>query len=397
MNIILNIGVILILGLISSLIFRKLKLPDVLSYIIVGILIGNSFFKIINPEITKYEHLLTSLTLGFIAFLIGESLRIKDIKEIGKSGIIVTVVQAIVTTLIVFIGFYFIFAFKIINVNYSFETALILGVTATATAPAATFLVLRQYRTKGPLTNYILMAVTLDDAIGIIFFDLAITVIKSTLNGADINILESFYSFSKEIFLSLIIGFLLGSLLSKLIKYFKNNEEILILSISFVILGVGLAQQFNLSPLLLNIILGASLANLTIRSENIFRNVENWLPPLFLIFFVISGSTFNLSLITQSIIFIIFYFILRTLGKVYGCYIGAKFSNAPINVRKYLGYSMLSQAGVAIGFSVYIKNLFSQLSFINTIILSSVIVFEIIGPIGVKYSIFKAKEATLEK
>lgn len=397
MNTLLNIGIILISGLISSVILRKLKLPDVLSYILVGILIGNSFFNIVNPEIIKYENLLTSLSLGFIAFLIGESLRIKDLKEIGKSGIIVTIVQAIVTTFIVFIGFYLLSYFKIIKINYSFELSLILGVTATATAPAATFLVLRQYRAKGPLTNYILMAVTLDDAIGIIFFDIAVTIIKSSINGSKINLLESFYSFSKEFLLSLLIGFLLGLLISKIVKYFKSTEEILILSLSFIMLGVGLAEQFNLSPLLLNIILGATFANLSIRSENVFRNVENWLPPVFLIFFVISGSTFNLSLIIKNFVFIIIYFILRSLGKIYGCFFGAEISRAPVNVKKYLGLSMLSQAGVAIGFSVYIKNLFPQIAYINTIILAGVIIFEIIGPIGVKYSIFKANEFSLKK
>lgn len=397
MNILLNIGIILILGLISSLILRKLKFPDVLSYILVGIFLGNSFLKIVNPEIVKYENVLASLTLGFIAFLIGESLRIKNLKAIGKSGIIVTIIQAIVTTFTVFIGFYLLSFFNIIKLNYAFEISLILGVTATATAPAATFLVLRQYRTKGPLTNYILMAVTLDDAIGIIFFNIAVTIIKSTINGLKMNFLESFFSISKELLLSFIVGFLLGLLISQIVKFLKNNEEILIVSIALIILGVGFAEQFNLSPLLVNIILGATFANLSLKSENTFRNIENWLPPIFLIFFVISGSTFNLSLILSNFIFIIIYLILRTFGKIYGCFLGAEISKAPINVKKYLGLSMLSQAGVAIGFSVYIKNLFPALSFINTIILTCVIIFEIIGPIGVRYSVFKSNEVTLKK
>lgn len=397
MNTLLNIGIILILGLISSLILRKLKFPDVLSYILVGIFLGNSFLKIVNPEIVKYENVLTSLTLGFIAFLIGESLRIKDLKAIGKSGIIVTIIQAIVTTFTVFIGIYLLSFFNIIKLNYAFEISLILGVTATATAPAATFLVLKQYRTKGPLTNYILMAVTLDDAIGILFFNIAITIIKSTINGLKMNFLESFFSFSKELLLSLIVGFLLGILISQIVKFLKNNEEMLIVSLSFVILGVGFAQKFYLSPLLVNIILGATFANLSLKSENVFRNIENWLPPIFLIFFVISGSTFNLSLILSNFIFVIIYFILRTFGKIYGCFLGADISKAPINVKKYLGLSMLSQAGVAIGFAVYIKNLFPALSFINTIILTGVIIFEIIGPIGVRYSVYKANEVTLKK
>lgn len=397
MNTLLNIGIILILGLISSLILRKLKFPDVLSYILVGIFLGNSFLKIVNPEIVKYENVLTSLTLGFIAFLIGESLRIKDLKAIGKSGIIVTIIQAIVTTFTVFIGIYLLSFFNIIKLNYAFEISLILGVTATATAPAATFLVLKQYRTKGPLTNYILLAVTLDDAIGILFFNIAVTIIKSTINGLKMDFLESFFSFSKELLLSLIIGLLLGLLISQIVKFLKNNEEMLIVSLSFVILGVGFAQKFYLSPLLVNIILGATFANLSLKSENVFRNIENWLPPIFLIFFVISGSTFNLSLVLSNFIFVIIYFILRTFGKIYGCFLGADISKAPINVKKYLGLSMLSQAGVAIGFAVYIKNLFPALYFINTIILTGVIIFEIIGPIGVRYSVYKSNEVTLKK
>jgi Kef-type K+ transport system membrane component KefB len=396
MDTLLNLGLIVLIGLISAFLLRKLKVPNVLSYIIVGALLGKSLFSFISPQLLKFEDTITAITLGFIAFIIGESFKWKELKEVGTPGIIVTTVQAVVTTLLVFAGFYILTITKLIKAPYPMAVSLILAVTATATAPAATFMVLKQYKAKGPLTNYILLAVTLDDAIGIVFFDIALVIVKSILNGSKASFFEAFLVSSKEIFLSLFIGALLGIILSFALRFFKHKDESIIISIAFVLIAIGFSNQFSLSPLLINMVLGATLANLSKRESEIFPAVENWTPPLFLFFFILSGSTFDFHLLITGGIVIAVYIVLRAIGKIYGCKIGAHLAKAPLNVQKYLGWAMLSQAGVAIGFSVLVRNMFPSLSFINTYVLAAIIVFEILGPIGAKFSIFRAHEAIEE-
>ena len=395
MDILLNIGILAFIGIFAAFILRKFKIPDVLSYIIVGAILGESLLNFIPASLAKWGETITSIALGYIAFIIGETFRWKNIVEMGKNGIIVTVIQAVVTTVVVFLGFFALTSLKIIRIDYPMAVSLILAVTATATAPAATFMVLRQYGARGPLTNYLLLAVTLDDAIGIIFFDISVVIVKAILQGGHVYIPEALLVALKEISLSIIFGFVLGALLTFLLRFLKTKDELLILPLSFVLIGIGISRQFSLSPLLLNMVLGTTLVNFSNREREVFPTVTNWLPPLFLIFFILSGSTLNFQLIVKGSIIIIVYIILRTAGKVLGCQYGAKFANAPVNVQKYLGWAMLNQAGVAIGFAVFIKNLFPQLAYINTIVLAAIGVFGIMDPIGAKLAVLKAKEATI--
>jgi len=394
MDTILNLGLIFVIALISAFFLRKLKVPNVLTYIIVGALLGKLNF--LSSSILRYEDTITSVTLGFIAFIIGESFRWKELKEIGLPGIIVTTVQAVVTTLVVFLGFFILGITHLIKVPYPMAASLLLAVTATATAPAATFMVLREYKAKGPLTNYIFLAVTLDDAIGIVFFDIAIVIVKSILTGVRVSLFDATLVASKEIILSFFAGALLGIVLSYGMRFLELKEETLILPIGIVLIAIGVSRIFNLSPLLINMVVGATLANLSKRESEVFSATENWLPPLFLLFFVISGSTLDFTLILKGGLVIFAYIVLRSIGKIYGCDIGARLAKAPENVQKYLGFAMLNQAGVAIGFSVLVKNMFPQLAFINTYVLAAVAVFGILGPIGAKFAIFKAHEATTE-
>ncbi len=395
MNVLLNISIAALIGVFAAFTLRKLKIPDVLSYIIVGAILGKSVFRFIPPSFIKWEDTITVIALGYIAFVIGETFKWKNIVEVGKKGVIVTVFQAVATTVVVFFGFFALTSFKIIRIDYPVAVSLILAVTATATAPASKFMVLRQYGAKGPLTNYILLAVTLDDAIGIIFFDVSIVLTKAIIQGGKIYFSQAFLVALKEISLSIVFGFILGILLTFLLRFLKKRDESLLLPIIFVAIGIGLSMQFGLSPLLLNMALGTTFVNFSNREREVFPTVTNWLPPLFLIFFILAGSTLDFSLIAKGGIIIIAYIILRTAGKILGCQYGAKVAKAPINVQKYLGLAMLSQAGIAIGFAVFVKNLFPQLSYINTIVLAAVGFFEIIGPIGARFAIFRAKEATI--
>lgn len=289
MDILLNIGIITFIGIFGAFILRKFKIPNVLSYIIAGVLLGASVLKFIPLEFMKLEETMTVITLGYIAFVIGETFKWKNIVEIGKNGMIVTILQAVVTTVVVFFGFLALTSFKVIHNDYPVVVSLILAVTATATAPAATFMVLRQYGARGLLTNYLLLAVTLDDAIGIIFFDVSIVLAKAIIQGGKIYFSQALLVALKNISLSKVFGFILGILLTFLLIFLKNKEGSLILPLSFVLIGIGISRQFGLSPLLLNMVLGTMFVNFSHREREVFPAVTNWLPPLFLIFLFWQG------------------------------------------------------------------------------------------------------------
>ncbi len=253
-------------------------------------------------------------------------------------------------------------------------------------------MVVREYRAKGTLTNYLLMAVTFDDAVGIILFDISVVIVRVLLKGGGLSIGEAIFAPIKEITLSLLVGIIMGFLLTLAIRFIRSKENHIILAIAFVLMTAGLSRQFHFSPLLSNMALGAIFANFSIDAGKVFSSTENWVDPILLFFFVLSGSDLDVSLLPKLGLMGIGYVVLRSLGKVFGSRIGAFFAGAPKKVQKYLGFAMLPQAGVAIGFAVFIKNLFPELSYITTIVLSTVVLFEIIGPLGAKYAIFGAGE-----
>ena len=326
MDVVLNSGIIILAGVLAAWLLSKLKLPKVLSYIVVGAFLGRSVANIVSPSIVRWEEIISVVALGFIAFLIGDTFRWKNIVEIGTRGIIVSLLESTLTAVIVGGGFLILTTTGILYVKHPVPISLLLGACAAATAPAATFMVVREYRAKGTLTNYLLMAVTFDDAVGIILFDISVVIVRVLLKGGGLSIGEAVF------------------------------------------------------------------ANFSINAGNIFSEVENWISPILLFFFVLSGSDLDVSLLPKLGLMGIGYVVLRSLGKVFGSRIGAFFAGAPKKVQKYLGFAMLPQAGVAIGFAVFIKNLFPELSYITTIVLSTVVLFEIIGPLGAKYAIFGAGE-----
>ena len=392
MDVVLNSGIIILAGVLAAWLLSKLKLPKVLSYIVVGAFLGRSVANIVSPSIVRWEEIISVVALGFIAFLIGDTFRWKNIVEIGTRGIIVSLLESTLTAVIVGGGFLILTTTGILYVKHPVPISLLLGACAAATAPAATFMVVREYRAKGTLTNYLLMAVTFDDAVGIILFDISVVIVRVLLKGGGLSIGEAVFAPIKEITLSLVIGAAMGFLLTFLERFTKTKENSLILAISFVLITGGLSRQFHLSPLLSNMALGAIFANFSINAGNIFSEVENWISPILLFFFVLSGSDLDVSLLPKLGLMGIGYVVLRSLGKIFGSRIGAFFAGAPKKVQKYLGFAMLPQAGVAIGFAVFIKNLFPELSYITTIVLSTVVLFEIIGPLGAKYAIFGAGE-----
>lgn len=392
MDVVLNSGIIILAGVLAAWLLSKLKLPKVLSYIVVGAFLGRSVANIVSPSIVRWEEIISVVALGFIAFLIGDTFRWKNIVEIGTRGIIVSLLESTLTAVIVGGGFLILTTTGILYVKHPVPISLLLGACAAATAPAATFMVVREYRAKGTLTNYLLMAVTFDDAVGIILFDISVVIVRVLLKGGELSIGEAIFAPIKEITLSLLVGIIMGFLLTLAIRFIRSKENHIILAIAFVLMTAGLSRQFHFSPLLSNMALGAIFANFSIDAGKVFSSTENWVDPILLFFFVLSGSDLDVSLLPKLGLMGIGYVVLRSLGKVFGSRIGAFFAGAPKKVQKYLGFAMLPQAGVAIGFAVFIKNLFPELSYITTIVLSTVVLFEIIGPLGAKYAIFGAGE-----
>jgi Kef-type K+ transport system membrane component KefB len=392
MDIVLNLG-ILILAAYTIAFFARKRVPSVLTYILVGLILGRSVANFIDPTFMQLDSLLSTLILAFIAFEIGDTFRWDNIKQLGAKAVVLSVMQAVIATLVVSFGLLILFDTGLLYVAHPVPVALLLGATAAATAPAATFMVVKEMKAGGVFTNYLLMAVTLDDAVGIIIFDFCTVISRALLYGGGIRISEIIAAPMLEIGYSVLCGIALGLILTLICRYMTGSEAVLITSVSIILIAAGLSTQFSFSPLLSTMVLGAVFANLGKTSREVFQRVDEWTPPIYLLFFVISGANLDIALLPQVGLIGLAYALLRTAGKVGGNDIGARMVKAPEEVKKYLGYAMLPQAGVAIGFAMLIKSMFPELGYITTIVMTVVIIFEIVGPIGTQYALKKSGSA----
>ncbi len=416
MNILIVLAVFIIVGLLATRIIRLFNLPNVTGYLIAGLLIGPSMFllisKIFNIDLIYYENysdavnklsLLSDVALGFIALSIGVEFKLHHLKEIGKKIFIITLFQALTTTL--FVDVALIALHKVLGI--SLGVAVTMGAIATATAPAATLLVVRQYNAKGPVVDTLLPVVALDDAVGLMVFSISFAIAKVYDTGADITIMAVLVNPLVEIFASLLVGFGLGALMTLISKAFKSRANTLGLLIAFSLLCVGLSQiqfhfgevEFSFSSLLVCMMLGATYANLRKDTQRYLARVDEFTPPLFLSFFVISGASIDFSVINSiSIVLVaLIYIVVRSLGKYSGAYVGSLVAKAEPDVRKYLGITLLPQAGVAIGMANMAKAAFDvhgshNGDIIYTIVLTATLVYELVGPMLTKIALEKANE-----
>lgn len=389
-NILLNVGFLFIIAIIGAEVFKRFKLPAVLIYILIGMLFSPTLLNLVNPTILKNDFIITQLTLSLIAFSIGDTFLIKNLKQVGKEGAILSILQAIFTTIIVIVGLLLLNPFIKIPVS----AILLFGAIASATAPASTYMVIREYNAKGPFTNYLLAAVSIDDAVAIILFDLFV-VIGKTITGktASGGLIPYILTPFIEIILSLGIGFIFGLLLSLALKKKKSNDFTLMVSLGTVITAAGLCIEFNLSPLLCCMALGGTFSNFSVEANKTYDMIDRFTPPIFLLFFIVSGAGLDIKTLTNIGLLGISTIILRTIGKIYGTNLAGWIAKAPKEVSKYLGYAMLPQAGVAIGFAISVRNVFPEFNFITTVVLANVIYSQIIGPLLAKYALFKTGEA----
>lgn len=403
---ILAVSVALIAGLMMTRVVKPLKLPDVTAYLVAGVLIGPYFLGQLNipgigfistGDVEQYA-LISNVALGFIAFAIGNEFRVSELKNTGRQALIVGIAEGLVASL--FVNVAMIALHMVLGDKLPMSTAITLGAIATATAPAATLMVVRQYKAKGKLTDILLPVVALDDAVALMVFAVSFGM-ASALKSGSFNMTSILVEPFLEIVLSLIVGAFMGWLLTQLETLFNSNSNRLSLTIAFVFLTVGISMvEFDIggihigfSSLLVCMMLGTVFCNICPLSEDLMEKSDKWTAPLFALFFVISGAGLELGVFSDVSIVIIgvVYILFRCIGKYVGALASSKAAGCDKTVQKYLGITLFPQAGVALGMCITAAAEFgAEGAMIRNIILFSVLIYELVGPSMTKWALTKA-------
>ena len=412
MTVLLSLSIALISGLLLSRITKKLDLPAVTAYLVAGIVVGPYCLGALGIEgigFTSMENvhsfsIVCDVALGFIAFSIGNEFRIPHLRKIGRQATIVGIFQAVVTTLIVdaaLIGLHFI----IPNV-LSMEAAIILGAIASATAPAATLMVVKQYKAKGPVTDMLLPVVALDDAVGLVIFAISFGIARA-MNAGEVDVISVIVEPVIEVVASLILGSVMGIAFHICERFFHSNSKRISVSIGFVLSTIALSQMtfevggvhIAYSSLLTCMMLGTMFCNICDFSEELMERVDRWTAPLFVLFFVLSGAELELSVFGNIFMVLVgvVYIIFRCVGKYSGAYISAKISGCDDKIVKYLGITLFPQAGVALGMAMKAKAFGEIGNMVATITLFAVLIYELVGPALTKTALLKAGDINPEQ
>ena len=395
----LAIGIMITVGLLGGVLSNKIKFPRVTGYIIVGILFSPSVIHLIPRATIAELDIITHVTLAIVAYLIGTSLRLESIKRLGRSISWITPTQSLGAWLVVTLSMAFL-APSILAVpgatfmgNY-FPMALVIGAIASATAPAVTMAVIREYKARGPFTTTLLAVVALDDAIAVIAFAIAMGIAQPLVNGGSgVALYHMLAAPSLEIAESIGIGTALGFALVYLTKLAKTRALLLTVVLGIILLGAGLANHLGISLIMANMTIGFVVANRVPDSEPSIV-VEGIEEIVFAIFFVFSGMHFDASVIRTAGVLGLMLFGIRFAGKYYGTVIGARISRSSEEVRKYLGFALVPQAGVALGLALLAAEILPSLgNMLINIVLASVIINELVAPPLTKYAITKAGES----
>ena len=409
-SIFLSLSVALLAGLLLSRLAKKVQLPAVTAYLVAGVLIGPFVLGrigipgigITGEQIEGFG-LVSDLALGFIALSMGSEFRIAQLKKIGKQATFIGVFQALFTTVIVdaaLIGLHLIIPDK-----FSIDAAIVLGAVATATAPAATLMVVKQYKAKGPVTDILLPVVALDDAVGLVVFAISFGIARSLGTGA-VNVTSVILEPVLEVVLSLLLGFVMGLFFTLCEKYFHSRSKRMAVSVTFVMITVAISSMsfeigsihIGFSSLLACMMLGTVFCNICEVSEELMERADRWTTPVLILFFVISGAELELSVFADVMVILIgaVYIVSRSLGKYFGAGISARLSKCDPNVVKYLGITLLPQAGVALGMAIKAIELGPEGAIVRNITLFAVLVYEIVGPYLTKVALTKAGDINEE-
>ena len=386
MNALFYVAAAMLGGLLMTRLTRLIHLPNVTAYLLAGVLIGPYVLNLVGNASLESMGVITECALGFIAFSIGDEFKLKNLKAIGKTALTITALESLCAV---------IFTMSITMI-LGFEpiVCIMLGALSASTAPAATLLIVRQYKAQGPLTNMLLPVVAADDATGLVAYSICVSIAKGIVN-------HDAFSFTGTVLLpllqiaeALVLGAVLGILLAVAHKYFRSHTNRMSLCIAFVMIGVGIADYFGISNLLLCMALGAVYVNIFNDHERILGCIDDWTYPLFLLFFVISGAELNLTTLPKVGLIGIVYIFARFGGKFLGAWIGGTITKQPKVVKNNLGWALMPQAGVAIGMATLVlKQLppeYSQV--IQTVILSATLIYEIAGPLAAKMALQRAGE-----
>ncbi|MBE7066810.1 MAG: sodium:proton antiporter [Ruminococcaceae bacterium] len=403
-NILISLSVALLAGLLLSRLAKKVNLPAVTAYLVAGVLVGPfmlgavhlPYIGISKEQVSSFG-IICDVALGFIAFSMGNEFRVAQLKKIGKQAAVIGVLQAVFTTLVVDIVL--VLLHLAIPDKLSLSAALVLGAVATATAPAATLMVVKQYKAKGPLTSLLLPVVALDDAVGLVVFAISFGIARS-LSVSSVSILSIILEPLLEVILSLALGFVMGLLFTLCEKYFHSRSKRMAVSVTFVMLTVGISclkfQIGNIhvgfSSLLACMMLGTVFCNICDVSEELMERADRWTAPILILFFVISGAELELSVFTELAVVIIgvVYIAARSCGKYFGAGISSRLVKCEPNIVKYLGITLLPQAGVALGMAIKATELGPDGAIVRNITLFAVLIYEIVGPFLTKIALTKA-------
>ncbi len=401
MNMLLYLAAGLAAAAISRKIAKRLSLPVITGYILIGIALGVSFLNILKPEVLSRLGLVSDIAMSLIAFTIGAELNLKKFSNLGKSILFIAIGESF--------GAFLLVSGILIAINPSKPAhALILGSIASATAPAATVLVLNEIKAKGKLTNTILAVVGFDDAISLILFSFAATVTKVLFVGMENfsltwTVLHPLIEIGGALILGVILGLAGGFVLSR----FRGRDDSLMIIGAFILFGSGLSRTFNLSQLLTNMALGMVLINTFPNLKPKIISANNSIGPLlYALFFIYAGALLNIKLFTSVMYVGLIYFTARFAGKVGGSYIGARLGSASEEVRKYIGFSLIPQVGVSIALAILVQRTFGEGDFgvegvnlasvvVNVLLLTTVLT-EIVGPLLTRWSIIQAGESRLK-
>ena len=409
-NILITLSLCIIMGLMLSRVAKKLSLPAVTAYLIAGLILGPFCLGLLHipgvgfgslEEVEGFS-IISQVALGFIAFAIGNEFRLSQLKTMGRQAVTIGILQAVLTTVlvdIVLIALHFAFPHVL-----TLPVAITLGAIASATAPAATLMVVRQYKAEGPLTKLLLLVVAIDDAVGLVLFSASFGIARAMEQGS-ISLLGVVLEPILEIVLSLGLGALAGLMLNYVERFFHSRSKRLSVSVAFVLLTVGLSMvKFTISGvhcgfslLLVCMMTGTVFCNICDFSEELMDRVDRWTAPISILFFVISGAELNLSILTNPMVLLVgvTYIVARSAGKIGGAFASCKLTACNKKITNNLGVTLLPQAGVALGMAMSAAALDGG-ELVRSVVLFSVLVYELVGPMLTKIALTKAGEIKAE-
>ena len=384
MTILFSLAGAMVFGLLFTRVAKRVHLPNVTAYLVAGLAIGPYCLGLMPKDALESVNIISTMALGFIAFSIGGEFKLSNMKLIGGKSVIITFFQALMAVGLV--------DAVLLLSGFHPSVALTLGAIAAATAPAATLMVVRQYKAQGPLTRTLLPVVAMDDAVGLAVFAVSIGLAKAYAGGT-LTVSAMVLDPLREIVLSLLVGGAIGLLLAFGIRFFHSRTNRLSLCIAAVLLGISLAEMWNLSSLLLCMMISAVYCNLGADTNLVFDQCDRWTPPLLMLFFVISGAELDLAVIPTVGLLGVLYLLARSVGKYCGAYLGALVTRADDNIRKHLGITLLPQAGVAIGMAqVAMTALPAYGEQIRAVVLCASLIYELVGPLLTKKALQAAGE-----